>query len=314
MKSAKFNKEVVLTRIMNHEKINKKGFAERMIRKSGKFNKEDSFLKIVAIYGILIVMAIISIYPLLDIVKISLRPASSLFSTDLSLIPRHATLQNFYTALFVRPYGIWLKNSLVVAFFSTVLSMFISVFAGYAFSRFRFKGRNTGLLSLLLTQIFPAPMLLLPTYILLRYFGLLNRYIGGIIPYIALTVPFSIWVLKGYFDTIPRSFEESAYIDGANVFQVLYKIMLPLAVPAVGVAILNTFMATWNEFVTANIVFTDPELHTLPVAIFNMTGALSADWGIFSAACLVTAAPVIILYIAMSRFLIGGLTLGGVKE
>lgn len=282
--------------------------------RSEKFNRNDSLAKIIFIYTVLIIMAIISVYPLLDIVKISLRPASSLFSTDLSLIPKNATLKNFHTALFVRPYFTWLKNSLIVASLSTIASLAIAVLAGYAFSRFRFKGRNIGLLSFLLTQIFPAPMLLLPTYILLRYFGLIDRYVGGIIPYIALTVPFSVWVLKGYFDTIPSSFEESAYIDGANFFQVLWKIMLPLSIPALGVSLLNTFMATWNEFVTANIVFTDTELHTLPVAIFNMTGALSADWGIFSAACLVTALPVIILYIAMSKFLISGLTLGGVKE
>lgn len=282
--------------------------------KSEKFNKNDSLSKIIFIYSILIIMAFINVYPLLDIVKISLRPASSLFSTDLSLIPKNATLKNFHTALFVRPYFTWFKNSLIVALSSTFASLIIAVLAGYGFSRFRFKGRNIGLLSFLLTQIFPAPMLLLPTYILLRYFGLLDRYIGGVIPYIALTVPFSVWILKGYFDTIPRSFEESAYIDGANFLQVLWKITLPLAIPALGVSLLNTFMATWNEFVTANIVFTDTELHTLPVAIFNMTGALSADWGVFCAACLVTAVPVIVLYIGMSRFLISGLTMGGVKE
>lgn len=282
--------------------------------KSEKFNKNDSIAKIIFIYSILMIMAFISVYPLLDIIKISLRPASSLFSTDLSLIPKNATLKNFHTALFVRPYFTWFKNSLIVTLLSTAFSLMVAVFAGYGFSRFRFKGRNIGLLSFLLTQIFPAPMLLLPTYILLRYFGLIDRYIGGIIPYIALTVPFSVWIMKGYFDTIPRAFEESAYIDGANFFQVLWNIMLPLAIPALGVSFLNTFMATWNEFVTANIVFTNTELHTLPVAIFNMTGALSADWGIFSAACLVTALPVILLYIVMSKFLISGLTLGGVKE
>ena len=282
--------------------------------KSNRFNRNDSTGKIVFIYIVLTIMAIISVYPLLDIVKISLRPASGLFSSDLSLIPKHATLKNYQVALIDRPYFVWLKNSFVVASTSTLLALIFSVTAGYAFSRFKFRGRNVSLLSFMLTQIFPAPMLLLPTFILLRYFGLLNKYIGGVVPYIALTVPFSVWLLKGYFDTIPKSFEESAYIDGANMFQVLTKVMLPLATPALGVVVLNSFMATWNEFVTANIVFTDPNLHTLPVALFNMTGALSADWGIFCAACLVTAAPVIVLYVAMSRFLIGGLTLGGVRE
>jgi arabinogalactan oligomer/maltooligosaccharide transport system permease protein len=281
---------------------------------SEKFNKNDSPGKIIFIYLILIVMAIVSVYPLLDIVKISLRPGSRLFSTDLSLIPKDATLENFRIALFVRPYMVWLKNSIIITLIATLLAITVSITAGYAFSRFRFRGRNISLLSFLITQIFPAPMLLLPTYILLKNFGLLDNYLGGIIPYIALAVPFNVWVLKGYFDTIPRSFEESAYLDGANLFQVLFRIMLPLSIPALGVALLNTFMATWNEFITANIVFTNQDLYTLPVGVFNMTGSLSSDWGIFSAACLVTALPVIILYISLSKFLINGLTLGGVRE
>jgi arabinogalactan oligomer/maltooligosaccharide transport system permease protein len=259
-------------------------------------------------------MAIISVYPLLDIVKIALRPGSQLFSIDLSIIPKNATLSNFYTALVVRPYWLWLRNSIIITLVSTVIAIIVSVIAGYAFSRFRFRGRNLGLLSFLVTQIFPAPMLLLPTYVLLKNFGLLNNYFGGIIPYIALAVPFNVWILKGYFDTIPSSFEESAYLDGANLRQVLLEIIMPLSVPALGVTLLNTFMASWNEFITARIVFTDENLFTLPVALNNMTGTLSSDWGIFCAACLVTALPVIIVFIALSRFLIGGLTLGGVRE
>jgi arabinogalactan oligomer / maltooligosaccharide transport system permease protein len=282
--------------------------------RSERFNKKDSPGKILFIYAILIIMAIISVYPLLDIVKISLRPGSRLFSTDLSLIPKDATLNNFHTALVVRPYWTWLKNSIIVTLVSTILGVCISVGAGYAFSRFRFRGRNAGLLSFLITQLFPMPMLLLPTYILLKNFGLLNNYLGGVIPYIAFAVPFNVWVLKGYFDTIPSSFEESAYLDGANIRQVLLKIILPLSIPALGVALLNTFMASWNEFITARLVFTDENLFTLPVALNNMTGTLGSDWGIFCAACLVTALPVIILYISLSRFLISGLTLGGVRE
>lgn len=282
--------------------------------RSAKFNKNDSLGKIVIIYVILITMAIISVYPLLDIVKIALRPGSQLFSIDLSIIPKNATFSNFYTALVVRPYWLWLRNSIIITLVSTVMALIVSVIAGYAFSRFRFRGRNVGLLSFLITQIFPAPMLLLPTYVLLKNFGLLNNYFGGIIPYIALAVPFNVWILKGYFDTIPSSFEESAYLDGANLRQVLLKIIMPLSIPALGVALLNTFMASWNEFITARIVFTDENLFTLPVALNNMTGTLSSDWGIFCAACLITALPVIIAFIALSRFLIGGLTLGGIRE
>ena len=282
--------------------------------KSDSFEKRDGRVKIAIIYTILTIVALISLYPLLDIVKISLRPASRLFSSSLSLIPENATLENYRTALFVRPYFTWLKNSLFIAIASSLIGVALSITAAYAFSRYRFKGRSAGLVSVLLTQIFPAPMLLLPTYVLLKNFRLIDTYAGGIIPYIATTVPFSVWVLKGYFDTISVSIEESAIIDGAGLFDILVKIMVPLALPAIGVTLLNAFTASWNEFVVANIVFNDTKMHTLPLGIFNMTGALSADWGIFSAACLLTAVPVTVLFVAMSRVLIGGLTLGGVKE
>lgn len=278
------------------------------------YEKRDSKLKIYLMYTVLILAALVCIYPLLDVVKISLRPASRLFSTDLSLIPEDATLENFYNALFVRPYFVWLRNSIIISTLSSIIGVALSITAAYGFSRFKFTGRSAGMMSFLLTQIFPAPMTLLPMYILLKNFGLIDSYAGGIIPYIATTVPFSVWVLKGYFDTIPRSIEESAFIDGANIAQILWSIIVPLALPAIGVTVLNSFMAAWNEFVVANIVFTDQSMHTLPLGIFNMTGALSADWGIFSAACIITSLPVIALFISMSKVMVNGLTLGGVKE
>ncbi|MCX8128742.1 MAG: ABC transporter permease subunit [Clostridia bacterium] len=282
--------------------------------KSERFEKRDSHGKIIFIYIMLTLAVLVCLYPLLDVVKISLRPGSALFSTDLSLIPENATIDNYYRALIDRPYTTWLKNSLFISLVASVVGVIFSISAAYGFSRFKFKGRSAGLVSMLLTQIFPAPMTLLPTYVLLKNFGLIDTYAGGIIPYIATSVPFSVWVLKGYFDTISKSIEESAYIDGANIVQILGRIMVPLALPAVGVVLLNSFMAAWNEFVVANIVFTNETMHTLPVGLFTMTGALSSDWGIFSAACVVTAIPVIIIFSAMSKVMINGLTLGGVKE
>ncbi|MCX7709371.1 MAG: ABC transporter permease subunit [Clostridia bacterium] len=281
---------------------------------SESFEKRDSKIKIIFMYIILGIVALVCLYPLLDVLKVALRPASRLFSTDLNLIPEDATLENFKTALFVRPYFVWLKNSLFVSVLSSIVGVGLSITAAYAFSRYRFTGRTAGLMSFLLTQIFPAPMTLLPMYVLLKNFGLIDTYAGGIIPYIATTVPFSVWVLKGYFDTIPKSFEESAYLDGANLAQILWSIMIPLTLPAIGVTLLNSFMAAWNEFVVANIVFTSESMQTLPIGIFTMTGAMSSDWGIYSAACILTAIPVILLFISMSKVMINGLTLGGVKE
>lgn len=281
--------------------------------KSDRFDARDSRAKIILIYAILIVMTFISVYPLLDVVKISLRPYNSLFSTSLKLIPDNATLENFRIVLFDRPFMTWLSNSLIVSLSTAILGVVISITGAYSFSRFRFRGRRTMLTSFLMTQIFPAPMLLLPTYILLRQFNLINNFLGLIIPYVATAIPLNIWVLKGYFDTIPISIEESAYVDGASFSQILTRIVIPLSLPAIGVGLLNSFMQAWNEYIIARIIMTDKNMNTLPVALVGMTGSFNSDWGIYSAASLITAIPVMVVFIGMSKFLINGLTLGGVK-
>ena len=162
--------------------------------------------------------------------------------------------------------------------------------------------------------MFPAPMLLLPMFIILVKLKLMNSFLGLLIPYVAVSVPFSVWMLKGYFDTIPKSLEESAYIDGCKVWQVMYKIVLPVTTPALAITALFSFMTAWSEFVIARIILTSAEKLTLPVGLVNLQGSFSAEWGTYSAAALITSVPVVILFISLSRYLVGGLTVGGVKE
>lgn len=281
--------------------------------KNPRFERKDSLPKVIGIYAVLTIMIIIDIYPTLDIIKIALRPYSSLFTSSLSIIPENATLENFRIVLFDRPFAAWLTNSIIVSLSASVLGVFVSVTAAYAYSRYKFIGREVTLTSFLLTQIFPAPMLLLPTFILLRKLNLINHFLGLIIPYTATAVPFSVWILKGYFDTIPASIEESALIDGANLFQMLSRIVMPLSLPALGVVTLNSFMMAWNEYVVARIVMTGKEMFTLPVGLVGMTGSFRTEWGIYSAGSLVAAIPVMIIFMAFSKVLINGLTLGGVK-
>ncbi|MCX7921950.1 MAG: ABC transporter permease subunit [Clostridia bacterium] len=281
--------------------------------KSERFEKKDSLLKIIFFYAVLTAMLIVTIFPLLDVLKISLRPYGSLFNASLKIIPDDASLENYRVVFFDKPFFTWLRNSFIVSALTSVLGVTVAFTAAYAFSRYKFKGKNVSMLSFLLTQIFPAPMLLLPTYILLRQFDLMNDFKGLIIPYVATAVPFSVWVLKGFFDTIPFSIEESAHMDGASLFQMLYKIVVPLSMPAIGVVALNSFMQAWSEYVIARIVLTSKDLHTLPVALVGLTGSFNTDWGIYCAASLVTAAPVMIVFMSFSKVLINGLTLGGVK-
>ncbi|MGL4732419.1 MAG: ABC transporter permease subunit, partial [Fusobacteriaceae bacterium] len=171
-----------------------------------------------------------------------------------------------------------------------------------------------GMMTFLITQMFPAPMLLLPMSVLLTRYGLMNKFLGLLIPYTATAVPFCVWMLKGYFDTIPKSLEESAYIDGCKVWQSFYIIILPLSTPALAISALFSFMSAWSEYVIARVVITDPKSLTLPVGLVTLQGSFAAEWGVYSAAALITSLPVVILFISLSRYLVGGLTAGGVKE
>lgn len=278
------------------------------------YEKGDSWGKIIGIYGILIFFSLITLYPMLNVLSIALRPGNQLFSASLSIVPEGATLENFRKAIFERDLLLWLRNSLIVSTATAIFGVTLSSTAAYAFSRFKFWGRKSGMMTFLITQMFPAPMLLLPMSVLLTRYGLMNKFLGLLIPYTATAVPFCVWMLKGYFDTIPKSLEESAYIDGCKVWQSFYLIILPLSTPALAISALFSFMSAWSEYVIARVVITDPKSLTLPVGLVTLQGSFAAEWGVYSAAALLTSLPVVILFISLSRYLVGGLTAGGVKE
>lgn len=277
------------------------------------FEKNDSWGKIIAIYLFLLLCCFITVYPISFIFTISLRPGNQLFSTSLKLIPDNATLKNYVDAFVKYPMAKWMLNSLFVSTVTALFAVIISVNAGYAFSRYRFWGRKFGMTLLLVTQMFPAPMLLLPVYLMLVKLKLTNNYLGLILWYVATAIPFNIWLMKGYFDTIPKSLEESAFIDGASVIRTYWSIILPLAKPAVALCALFAFMGAWSEFIVARILITDRSMLTLPIGLIALQGSFSTEWGIYSAAALVTAIPVTVLFISLSKYLVGGLTMGSVK-
>jgi arabinogalactan oligomer/maltooligosaccharide transport system permease protein len=283
------------------------------MKKREWFDRGDTLPKIILIYAILLIFCAISFYPILNVLSIALRPADRLFSTSLKIIPDNWTFDNFRQAFIQYDLLKWMINSFIVSSVAAVFGVIISVTAGYAFSRFEFRGRKMGMGFLLVTQMFPATMTLLPLYLLLLKFKLANSYLGLIIVYISTAIPFNIWMMKGYFDTIPKSLEESAYVDGATITKTFYKIILPLATPSIALTALNSFMTAWSEYIVARIIITDAVKLTLPVGLTNMQGQFSTAWGIYSAAALVTALPVMVIFIALSKYLVGGLTLGSVK-
>jgi arabinogalactan oligomer/maltooligosaccharide transport system permease protein len=276
-------------------------------------NKRARILQRIAAYGVLSVFALIAIFPIWQVVNISLRPGDQLLSTSVELIPAHATLDNYVKLFTEREFVRWLGNSTYVSFVVTLTGVAFASMAGYGFSRFRFPGRNAGLLSLLTTQMFPATMLLLPMYIMLINLGLINTYFGIVIIYSATALPFCIWTMKGYYDTIPTSLEEAARIDGCSQFMAFYKIILPLAAPALVINALFSFMTAWSEYLVAAQILQDTDLWTLPVGLKSFEASMSTEWGLYGAASIVVMIPVVILFLALSRWLVSGLTLGSVK-
>lgn len=270
-------------------------------------------IRIGASYLVLIIFCVIAVYPILQVFTISLRPADRLLSTSLEIIPDNASLTAYVQLFTERPFLTWMMNSLLVSLVVTLTGVTLASTAGYAFSRFSFVGKKAGLLSLLTTQMFPATMLMLPLYILLIKLGLINTYIGVIVIYSATALPFTIWTMKGYYDTIPYSLEEAARIDGCNQFHAFYRIILPLAAPALVITALFSFMTAWAEYVVAAQILQDSDLWTLPLGLKSFESNMTTEWGLYGAASLMVAIPVIVLFLALSRYLVSGLTLGSVK-
>ncbi|NUN68999.1 MAG: sugar ABC transporter permease [Bacteroidetes bacterium] len=271
------------------------------------------YLRVTASYAVLILFCIISIYPVSQVLTVSLRPADRLLSTSLEIIPENATLSN-YTNLFVKTdFLLWMWNSLLITSCVTLTGVLLAATAGYGFSRYKFIGKKAAMQSMLVTQMFPATMLLLPMYIMLVNLGLINSYLGIMVMYSATALPFCVWQMKGFYDTIPSSLEEAGRIDGCSQFQTFYKIVLPLAAPALVITALFSFMSSWTEYVVAAQILQDTALWTLPIGLKSFESNMSTEWGLYGAASMLVTVPVVVLFLALSRYLVSGLTLGSVK-
>lgn len=265
-------------------------------------------------YLLLIIIAICCLYPTLWVVFSSFRPGSSLFSDD--FIPKEWTL-NHYKTLFSSTtflYPIWYLNTLKVAVLSMFFSTILSTLSTYALSRFRFVGRKNTLTTMLVLGMFPGFMSLIPVYIILMQFELLNTHAALVLVYSAGSVLANGFVIKGFFDTIPRSLDESARIDGASHIQVFTKIMIPLSKPVLIYVGLTTFAGAWVDFIFARLVLTSRDKWTVAVGMFDLaTSAQNANFTLFAAGAVLIAVPITLLFVALQKFLVQGLTAGASK-
>ena len=210
-------------------------------------------------------------------------------------------------------FWIWMRNSLIVSLGTTLMGLALAVPAAYAFSRFRFSGREGSMFAFLLVQMFPGIIILVPYFMVMKSLGLLNTSLGLILAYSVTALPLCVWMLKGFFDTVPRELEEAALLDGCNQFQVFWKVILPLSLPAVAVTALFSFLAAWNEYLLALTFNTSNDMYTLPVGLASLISSTGQAWGDFAAASLLVSIPVVILFIVFQKFLIQGLSAGSVK-
>jgi arabinogalactan oligomer/maltooligosaccharide transport system permease protein len=271
-----------------------------------------SRLTIAAAHGFLAVCTIATLLPVLLVVAKAFTPGHA-FALDLRLRPSDLTLVHFREVIGGPFFARQAANSLLVAAATTVVGVVLACTAAYAFSRFRFPGRRGGLLVFLVVQMFPATLLTIPIYVILDRVHLLGRLSGLVLVYSTSAVPFCVWMLKGYFDTIPRDIEEAARIDGASRLAVFVRIVLPLSRPAIAVTALFSFMTAWNEFILAETFMSSEAGYTLPVALHHYVGQRTTEWGHFAAGALLVSLPVMVLFYALQKHLVAGLTAGGVK-
>lgn len=264
-------------------------------------------------YLFLTVFTLFSIYPILRVIGISLRPGDRLLTKSLAIIPPDATLSTYVKLFTEEPFLQWLFNSLVVSLAVTLVGVGLAATAGYAFSRFKFRGRDSAMIGMITTQMFPVTMLLLPLFIVLIKLKLFDNYWGLIVAYSATALPFTTWQMKGYYDTIPYSLEEAASIDGCTPGMTFVKIILPLAAPALVITALFSFMTAWSEYLVAAVIIQDQALFTLPLGLKTFQSNMEVAWGLYSAGAVVVSLPVVVLFLFLSRWLISGLTLGSVK-
>lgn len=261
----------------------------------------------------ILLFSLFSIYPILYVLSVSLRPDNAFQTQSLEIIGPNASFKNFVDLFATTDFLIWMRNSLLVSAATTLLGVALASTSAYALARYRFRGRNMMLFSLLMTQMFPATMLMLPFYIILSKLRLIDSFWGLFLIYSSTALPFCIWQMKAYYDTIPRELEEAALLDGCSKWMIFYKIILPVSSPALVITALFSFMSSWSEYVIAAVVLQDPQLYTLPLGLRSFQASLATQWGLYAAGALIVSVPVLILFISISRYLVSGLTMGSVK-
>jgi len=254
-----------------------------------------------------------ALFPLFWLVKVSVTPNDLLYSEGIRLWPSRMTFEHFAFVLAHSDFPLFFRNSLIVSSLTAVISTVLAALAGYALSRFAFRGKLTIAGLLLVTQMFPLVMLVAPIFKLLTPLGLTNSLTGLVIVYVAFNVPFACFLMQSFFDGIPRDLEEAAMIDGASRFTAFRQIILPLTLPGVAATVGFVFTAAWSEMIFALMLISSNDKATFPVGLLSFVSKFSVDFGQMMAAGVLALIPACLFFLLIQRYLVQGLTAGAVK-
>ncbi|MGN9774379.1 sugar ABC transporter permease [Micromonospora sp. H33] len=269
-------------------------------------------MKSVLLHGTLILASLIAIGPIAWVLLSSFKPGYAVQSSDLTLV-KDPTLANYSYVLTDTNFPTWLLNSVIVAALTMLIGIFFSATTGYAVSRFNFPGRRPLMMVFLITQMFPVAILIVPIYTIMARLGLINTLPSLVIAYLTIAVPFCAWMLKGYFDSIPTSLDEAAALDGAGPFGIFWKVVLPLARPAIAVTAFYTFLTAWGEVAYASAFIQTDNKFTLAYGLQQFVPQFNPQWEYLTAAAVLVTVPAGLVFLFAQRHLVSGLTAGGTK-
>lgn len=279
--------------------------------------RDSGTVKLVRAFG-LAFFTVLTIFPLYVVVSSSLKPLGDV-QAEWRWIPSRITLEPYAAMWSTVPLARYFLNSLVVSLGAAVVSVFVAILAAYAISRYRFRGRRPFSFLVLSTQMFPGILFLLPLFVIfvnleqLTGIRLYGSYLGLIITYLTFALPFSIWMLVGYFDSIPRELEQAAMVDGATPLGALFRVLVPLSVPGIVAVGIFAFMVAWGEVLFASVLTTDAT-RTLAIGLQDYSTRSDVYWNQLMAAALVVSIPVVAGFLALQKYFVQGLTAGGVKD
>lgn len=269
--------------------------------------------KSVVLHVTLVVASLIAVTPIVWIFLTSLKPRDRWQTAEVKFFD-HPSFDNYSQVLNDTNFLRWFGNSVIVAFFTTLIAVILAATTGYALSRLKFPGHRTFALSLLITQMFPAAILIVPLYNIMAKLDLLNSYGGLVIAYVSIAVPFCAWMLRGYFGTIPVEIDEAGLMDGLSPWGSFIRLVLPLARPGLAVTAFYAFLTAWGEVAYATLFLVGDDRLTLAAGLQQFVGQFKAEWGLMTAAAVLITIPAAIVFLTVQRNLVSGLTAGGTKS